>query len=419
MATDPNTGQSIINLPGFDQRYAAFIDPSQVGALASQNSQLGLQGAIAQNMMGHQYIPNSGFGGALAQIANSLVGMKMLRDMQSKQAEINTQMAQAIQAAAIKQREAQREDEAYKTNEAIRQATGIKQGEEDIKLKNADQEAQNAAKAKGLEAQATLPAQMALEKEKGQFQLGAASIAANAANRRGYVVQDAAGNQHIISPQGQEIYQTSVPGGGKLTPEQTAQNEVDVNTAKALQVRQAGAQQLPGNITNWVETYMGQPAGTYAGKSLSDLSGILRKAPVVFGSNSMASNAINPNTHQALNSIGNDLAINSATMKRGTVTNEIASQELQGGLSVGKTPEANARIIDNYATNIAGLNAEIDKARSNIAGRQSPGAGSVPAAKPGPNNPAPSAAKKVVRMGTAADGTRVAQYDDGSIGPAP
>jgi hypothetical protein len=180
MATDPNTGQSIVNAPRFDQQFAGFLDPSAFGGLEAQQGQLGQQSALAQQMMQAGYIPRSGFGGALAQMVQAAIGAHMLKQSQSQQASLYQQQIDAMNKAAQAKHAQDIEDERNKTkfgtDEEIRKAGGTDEAKTLNALKYGDQTAAQSAKQKGLEAQATLPAQEALEKMRGGYQLAAAQI---------------------------------------------------------------------------------------------------------------------------------------------------------------------------------------------------------------------------------------------------
>ena len=100
MAVDPNTGQTVLNIPGFDQKYAAFLDPNAIAQNAAQQNQLGMQSQLAQSLMSRGYIPNSGFGGALAQMAQAMIGMKMLQGSKDQMSDLYAKQLQAAQQAA-------------------------------------------------------------------------------------------------------------------------------------------------------------------------------------------------------------------------------------------------------------------------------------------------------------------------------
>jgi len=380
MAVDPVTGQTVIP-QGFEQRYAGFFDPAAVGQLQSDQSHNQMLGQLGQSLMQSGYVPNSGFGGALAQMTQAMIGAYMTKHAQDQMADIYSRRAQAESQAARAAHEQMLADKAYDTNESIRKTAGEKDAEEKIKLANAEQEAKNAAQAAGLKSQAELPSQMALEKQKGGYQLEAAQISANAANRRGYVVPDANGNSVVVSPQGQVIYQATTPGGGKLTPAQVELNKADEGALQQFNVRQGGAKQLDTNLRQWAAKYTGADPEAVAKMTPAQVSDLVRKQ-----GHGLA-NALNFTDPNGLDATAADLAINAGTTKRGTVTEEILKTERANTVSRFNTPEKNASIIQNHFNDIHELNQQIQDTTNRINSRQPPGAGRIPAASNGPQNP--------------------------------
>ena len=314
MAVDPNTGQTVINQPGFDMRYAGFLDPNAVGNLqAGQNQAADQQGHSAQS-----HASEARLYAKLWRIRGDCTGIAVPgRDANAQ--EIAREHAGSLccasgcgetKAALAKHAQDQADLDAAEKRDVLK-ATQTKEGETQIGLKYGDQLGQQAATAAAAKAQAELPSQMTLENQKGKFQLGAAEIAANAANRRGYVVSDASGNQHIITPSGQEIYTATSPGGGKLTAPQTALNEADVAALKNYTTRTAAAQQLSNNIPNFVAKYTGQDPQKVAQMTPQQQADLVRSVPTT----SALAMAVNPN-YGGLDAISSDIGINAAGTKR-------------------------------------------------------------------------------------------------------
>lgn len=383
MAVDPNTGQTIIPIQG-GANLAGYMDPTAFANVQAGQGQMDQQSALARAMLQQGYIPNSGFGGALAQMVSAMMGMKMLSDSREQAKSLYQQYAQAQADALAKQRAANREDETFKTNEDIRKAGGIKESEVQTNLKYAPQLSKADAEAAAAKAQALLPteAQKIDLETKGKIQ--AAMAAAEVANRRGYVVSDAAGQQHIITPQGKEIYQTTSPGGGKLTPTQTELNKVDVEKAQQLQVRNQAAEQLKNNVNNWAATYLGVDPKTLEGKPPQEVAKMIQAVPL-----SHAARVRLDPSFGGLDAIGNDIGINAAGTKRATPTDAIIAAEQANTMSRGNLPSKNAAIYLNHMKDIETLNKDIERTTAAISGRQAPGTGAVPQAQAGPTNPAP------------------------------
>jgi hypothetical protein len=376
---DPNTGQTV-----FDQRYAAFLDPAQMAQVQAQQGQAGQLGQLGQEMMNKGYIPNSGFGGALAQMLQAFTGMKMLNKSKEEMQQASQAQLEAAKQAALAERAAKREDTKFMTDEEIRKAGGTDEAKKKVDLQYADQTSSAEAKAAAAKAQALLPTEAQKIQLETQGKIAAATAAAEVGNRRGYVVADASGNQHVITPQGKEIYQATSPGGGKLTPTQQELNKVDVNKLEQLQVRNQAAQQLQGNLNNWAANYLQVDPNTLQGKSKEEIAKMIQSVPVT---HAMAV-SLNPNMG-GLDAISNDIGINAAGTKRATPTDSIIAAEQANTLSRGNMPAKNASIFLNHMRDIESLQKDIKETTGSVSSRQAPGTGAVPMASPGPTNPAP------------------------------
>lgn len=386
MATDPNTGQSVIPQT-FEQKYAAFLDPQGLGQLQSDESRQGQMSQLGQAMMQQGYIPNSGFGGALNQIAHSLLGMYMVKQAQDQAGQLYSRRAELEAQAAQAARKAARDDESFKTNESLRLETGKLTAAEKIKLENADQEAQNEAKAAGLKSAAELPSELQKVAAQGRNTLAAAEISANATKGRAYQIQDANGNTSMVAlqPDGsfKQVYQTTTPGGGKLTPSQSALNTADTNNLEKLGQREAAAKQLQTNLVNWTANYTGanpQELQTLTPQQLAD------KVKSVGALSAIGT--MNPIGNRGLDAIANDIAINAAGTKQPTPTEEVLKAERNNTVSRYKTPAENAQIILNHAKDIEELQKQREALIKGVNARQPPGAGRIPGATNGPQNPA-------------------------------
>jgi soluble cytochrome b562 len=391
MAVDPNTGQTVIAQPGFDMKYAGYLDPATIAALQGQQSQAGIQGQLAQSLMQAGYVPNSGKMGGFAQGLQTLIGAMMQKDALSKMQTANEGQLKAANAAAEKKAIADKADQVFKTDEAIRQGVaipvGVKEGEINLGHKYVDVTSADEAKTAAAKAEALLPTEAQKIKLETQGKIAAATAAADVANRRGYVVSDAAGNQHIITPQGKEIFETTSPGGGKLTPTQTELNAVDVEKAKQLQVRGQAAIQLQNNANNWAAKYLGVDPQTLQSMKPEDVAKKIRDVPLTHAAMVM----MNPQMG-GLDAISNDMGINAAGTKRATVTDALVENEKNNTMSRNNTPGKNADIYLNHMRDVEILNKDIAKTTGAISSRQAPGTGAVPLATPGPTNPAPQAA---------------------------
>lgn len=381
MAVDPNTGQTILNLPGFDQKYAAFIDPSQIGELSAQQGQNGQMGALGRSLLQAGYIPNSGFAGALAQMAQALIGSKMLKNSQDQMGDINTRLAQAAQDAAKKAHDQGEADKDAEVKREIAKAAGIDEAKVMTALKHAQEQSTADAHAAAEKANALLPSEAQKIQLETQGKIQAATAAAEVANRRGYVVPDASGNSSVITPQGKVIYQATTPGGGKLTPSDTALNQADVNSLEKLNVRKTAAAQLQQNLINWTAQYTNAKPEDLQGLTPAQLADKVKQVSATH----VAGLAIDPR-NAGLDAIASDIAINAAGTKRDTPTDDVIKAERNNTVSRFKLPSANATIIANHAHDIQQLQDQLEQAQKRIQGRTTPGQGRIPAAEPGPMN---------------------------------
>jgi hypothetical protein len=393
MAVDPNTGQSVINIPGFDQRNAQFIDPSAIGSLVSQQQQLGQQSQLAQAMMQRGYIPNSGFGGALSQMVNAFMGMKMLKDQQGRMAGINQKILEATQTAAQKAHDQKIADDKFATDEAIRKEVGVDSGKKQFDFAHQGEEAALKGATAKAESDAQFGNQAKLEQMRAASAANVAQIGANATKGRAYPIQDANGNTVMVAlqPDGtfKQVYQTTTPGGGKLTPQQQEENKVDVSTLESLGKRITSAKQLQTNLQNYVASYTGADPKSLEGKSPEELANIMEKAGTSISK-------MIPIGNRGLDAISNDIAINAAGTKRETPTEDIIRAEQANTVSRYKTAAENAAIIRNHANDIKELLDQSEKLRAQIQSRQAPGSGRVPQAQPA----APAATPNVTHIWT-------------------
>lgn len=170
MAVDPNTGQTV--LP-FSQGLAGFLDPQAYGAASAGQANAHMLGGLGQAMMSQGYIPNSGFGGAIAQMVQALVGSQMLKRAQSDYASQQQAMIQAEKDAENAKHTRDESDKDAASRRAINQALGIHGGEAEIDIGNAPRKyaaetagkvaeqtalMPGAVKQAGLEADARVPA---------------------------------------------------------------------------------------------------------------------------------------------------------------------------------------------------------------------------------------------------------------------
>jgi hypothetical protein len=381
MAVDPNTGQTVLNIPGFDQRYAGFLDPTAVSQFATGQNQANTMGSLGRSLMQSGYIPNSGFAGALAQMVQAALGAHMLNKSQEQMGSLYQQQIEAANKAEQAKHAQDLADKKVATDEEIRKALGTKEGETKLALQYGDLTNAQQAKLKAAEAMAVLPAEERKIQLETQGKIQAATAAAEVSNRRGYVVPDASGNSVVITPQGKEIYRATAPGGGKLTPADTALNAADTGALEKLNVRKTAAQQLQQNLVNWTAAYTGSDPKELQGLSPQQLAEKVKSVPSM-----QAISALNPIGNRGLDAMSNDIAINAAGTKRDTPTEDIIRAEQNNTVSRYKTPTENAAIIANHAHDIAQLQQQIEQTQGRITGRATPGQGRIPAAEAGPMN---------------------------------
>jgi hypothetical protein len=279
MAVDPNTGQSVINIPGFDQRYAQFVDPSQMGPLAAQQAQFGQQGQLGAALMQRGYIPNSGFGGAITQAVQAMMGMKMLKDSREQMAGLNQKMLESAQAAAQKKHDQDQADLDKATEREIHKAVGTHAGEGDYDLSVGPQKnTLEAAKAK-LVADATLPDELTKLKVQGQNSINTAVAGARENNRGMKVEKNDDGTFSVFLPhtdaQGNIQVQSTnvgVPGAGKPNAsQQAAIDAAKVNTEQFTQKAQAAAEARQ-HILNYTSQVTGIDPAKLATMSHDDIA---------------------------------------------------------------------------------------------------------------------------------------------------
>lgn len=154
MAVDPLTGQTSLN------SFAGFMDPDQMGQILAGQAQAGTQGQLAQALMGRGYIPNSGFGGALAQMVQAAIGMKMLQNSQSSLADLSSQKIAAENKAEQAKHAQEQQDKQADVTRAISQATGIDEAKIKLALQYGPQQSAQATAAKVAEQAALEPGEV-------------------------------------------------------------------------------------------------------------------------------------------------------------------------------------------------------------------------------------------------------------------
>jgi hypothetical protein len=349
------------------------------------------------------YVPNSGRGGAIAQMIQALAGGMMLKKAQDQIAGLSSQQAEAMNKAYTAKHAQEQADLQAAADRSIYQKGGEKKAE----LAAASSPEQTAADAARLatmsgpeaaaagakaaaEAAAKLPGEKELEQMRTASAANVASIGASATKGRGYLVPDGSGNTHLIMPAPGggvvDAYQTTTPGGGKLTPDAIALNEADTKTLGSFAKRRAASQQLATNLTSFVAAYTGADPKDLQGLSADELAKRVEAVP-----KSQAIGLINPIGNRGLDTIAGDMAINAAGTKQEAPTEEVLKSEKQLTVSRYKTPQENADIIRNHARDIAEINSLMDQTTKRIQGRSTPGQGRIPGAQPGPVNPAPLA----------------------------
>lgn len=100
-----------------------YSNPIDIGQIQADQSKAEMMGGLGQALMQRGYVQNSGFVGALAEMAQSMIGMKMLKDSQAKMADVYSRQAQAQSAAAKAQHEQMLQDKDYENNLGIKRDT--------------------------------------------------------------------------------------------------------------------------------------------------------------------------------------------------------------------------------------------------------------------------------------------------------
>lgn len=118
-------GMQPIQQPGTAQQQgsmAPYMNPDQMAQLQTDTLDYQRRNQLANALMSQGYVPNSGKFGMLAGIASMLGGKLAQSQNDSKLSDIIKRQYQADSEAAAAQREQQRQDEMFKTNEEIRKA---------------------------------------------------------------------------------------------------------------------------------------------------------------------------------------------------------------------------------------------------------------------------------------------------------
>lgn len=259
MAVDPNTGQTVINIPGFDQKYAGFIDPTQFGQLAAQQGQMGQQNQLAQAMMQAGYTPNSGRMGVFTQALQALVGARMMAGNQDKQAALYQQQLEAVNKAAQAAHAQQQQDLDAASQRDITKAVGIHKGEGDYDLSVQPQKNAYDIQKAGAVAKATADAQLPDDLRKIAAQGANAMAVAEAGHPRAYVMHSDTGADVLMDTKGNVVGTVPSAGGGKLSP--TDAEVVKAKTASLQQFQQKAlaADETRVNLHNYVSNLTGLP----------------------------------------------------------------------------------------------------------------------------------------------------------------
>jgi hypothetical protein len=159
MAVDPVTGQSLL----------AYMDPTAFGQLQGDRSHADLLGQLGQQMLQSGYTPNSGWGGALAQIAQAIAGSAALNKSQEQIAGLGQRQVQALSAAEEKKRAQQAADDEAKNQRDIAKALAEKEGGIKLGLQYGDQTSAAEAKAAGAKALAEGTATLPLHEQEARF----------------------------------------------------------------------------------------------------------------------------------------------------------------------------------------------------------------------------------------------------------
>ena len=297
MAVDPRTGQTVISQPGFDMKYAGYLDPETIAALQAQQGNADVQSQFADSLMQAGYVPSSGKMGAFAQGLQKVVGALMQKNAISQMQEVSAGQLKAANAAAQLKSKADEEDAIKKEQLAVKQAvdisTGSKEGETKLKLQYGPQlNAQDIALAGGkakAESDAKSPNEMALEKLRGGYQIQAANISAGSSDPFRAIKEALASGQITQDEANKAMKAKAVPATSELSPHDQAaidkripvlqdqMNKVDtaLDIAKNIKTRMqndeysvGGATGLYNRITAGhpaLQTSGGQELGTDAG----------------------------------------------------------------------------------------------------------------------------------------------------------
>lgn len=390
---------------------APFYDPTALAQLQTDQLAYQRKAQLAQQLMQTGYTPNSGKFGVFAGIA-SMLGGKLAQDQNdSKLSDIVKRAIEAQSQAAAAQHAQQRDDEAYKTNEEIRKDAASKQAG----LQYAPMS--YAANLGGFDprtGQVSIdPKIQAVDIATKQAEAeNAAKIAA--ANRQGpadpFADIKAALAQGVITPdQARQAMAKKVTGDvGGLSPKD--QQAID----KRLPVLQDQTNKIDTalDIANKMKGQMG--AGGYDVGGLSGLRNAY--APSYFQSTG----------GQELGTDAGNLILAAQSALQGTGSRGSVAQ-----LKILEKSKPNAQMDATANQNsIDEIIKTLSKAREAPAAElEHYGNGGTPttwaqkaaqmsAQPPAAGQPA-SGGKTVVRTGTDAQGNRVAQFSDGTIGPAP
>jgi hypothetical protein len=159
MAVDPITGQSLL----------AYMDPTAFGQIQSDRSHADMLGSLGQQLLQSGYTPNSGWGGALAQIAQAIAGSAALNKSQEQIAGLGQRQVQALSAAEEKKRAQQAADDQAKADREVAAHLAEKKGGIELGLQYGDQTSAAEAKAAGAKALAEGTATLPLHEQEARF----------------------------------------------------------------------------------------------------------------------------------------------------------------------------------------------------------------------------------------------------------
>lgn len=410
MAVDPATGQSIVT-PAFDQNLAAFLNPQAFGQLQAQQGQLGQQGQLAQAMMSQGYTPNSGFAGALTQGAQAMMGMVMLKKSQEQQGQLYQQMLQQMSDAKKAQHDQMLADKQKEADIEAGKTVSIHKGEGDYDLSVAGQQNQNAASKAGLVASAELPSKLAVTTAEGKNSANAAYIGATAGQQQKVAEMKAAGaTPEMIKAAlvGPDAY--SMAGTGMTKGDQAAIDRRIPDLQKTIDQHQTAL-----GLVNEMQQKLASGSYDNAGK-VGFFNQAVSKVPVMgqafqtTGGQELGSDAANL-------VLAAQSAMNSGSGGRGSMLQLKTLQ--QGKPSTDKGPEANMAALDTIKKSLEGSLGPAQQEMAHYGSGGTPRSWAATQAAQAAQQAASSGGPKVVRTGTAPDGSKVAQFDDGSIGPAP